>query len=987
MKRIFLKRLLCNICKSKKNAFLLVFLMSLFMVMLRPSHAGEEELNILILHSYHNGFLWTDTIQEGIEKNLVSTEKNIVYYTEYLDWKRFQDVGNIQMSYEHYKYKYRNTRIDVIITSDDAALDFALKYREELFSDAPIVFSGIFEERAQNILHANDNITGVIEEVDPVNTMKYAININPNINKVYLICEKTESGIAIENMLINTLRNNFSNLEVVSLSNESLEDIETIVQTVEPNSILFMGAYNRDQSGKHFGSEILVGRISKSSKVPLYTVYDYMFGTGAIGGSLLSGHLQGENAAKLAAEILSGIQANDLTIISKEKSFTPQFDYLQLQRFNVSEERLPKNAELIHKKLSFFQQYRFFVNIAIGILAFLLILVIALYGNIIRRKKSETLLVNKNQEVTDLYETVSASEEELRQQYDEISSIKDSLAKSEERYRLAAEGSKDALWDWDILKGKMHLSTRWYELLGYKMTADRSVKIWQDKIHPEDFEFAVGEMNKHLKKKTDYYMVEHRIRTSTGDYKWFLARGKAVWNLNDEAVRFAGSMTDITERKQNDIIVEQLAYYDTLTGLPNRVQAIEIIELVILDERKKHQKNALLFIDIDNFKYINDTFGHFFGDKILIRVADKIKTLISDRVKVARLGGDEFIVFILDTNFEEVESYAKNILTLFNQNIEIDSIINYVTVSIGVSIYPDHASSYNELMQYADTAMYKAKAAGKTRYEFFDATVHKELLERVMLEGELRKAVNKKEFILHYQPQIDTHTGKIRGVEALIRWISPEYGLISPGKFIPIAEETGQIIEIGNFVLKSAAEFSKRLSAMGFDDLLVSVNVSINQMKEKRFTDKFMQIMKDCGVEPDRLVLEITESVLIESFDEIRDKLKLLRDKGFKIALDDFGKGYSSLTYLKRLPISTLKIDKAFIDDILIDDTGKALTISIIEIAHQLGLNVIAEGVEVREQFEFLSQNNCDTIQGYYFSRPIVEEELLKLLDKNFIEN
>lgn len=661
---------------------------------------------------------------------------------------------------------------------------------------------------------------------------------------------------------------------------------------------------------------------------------------------------QRENASKLAIEILNGKKTDDLKIISKE---------------------------------SFFKQYKVFVLISGGLLLFLLIMILVLYANIRRRKRSETLLVNKNEEIMELYETVSASAEELRQQYEEISTIKDSLAKSEERYRLAADGSKDALWDWDITKGKLHLSTRWYELLGYEMTSDRSIQIWQDKIHPDDFENAIGEMTKHLDKKSDYYMVEQRLKTSTGAYKWFLARGKAVWDISDKAVRFAGSMTDITERKQNDIIVEQLAYFDTLTGLPNRVQAIEIIELVIRDDQNEHQKNALLFIDIDNFKYINDTFGHYFGDKILIRVADKLKTLISERVKVARLGGDEFIVFILDTSFEEVEEHAKNILSLFSQNIEVDGIINYLTVSIGVSIYPDHATSYNELMQYADTAMYKAKAAGKTRYEFFDASVHKELLERVMLESELRKAVKNKEFAIYYQPQIDIHTGKIKGVEALIRWISPKFGLISPAKFIPIAEETGQIIEIGTFVLKSAAQFSKRLQNMGYGHLTVSVNVSINQMKEKRFTDKFIQIIKECDVNPDRLVLEITESVLIESFEEIRHKLMLLRDQGFKIALDDFGKGYSSLTYLKLLPISILKIDKAFIDDLLVDPTGRALTTSIIDIAHQLGLNVVAEGVEVKEQFDYLLQYNCDSIQGYLFSKPLVEDELVKILEKNFI--
>lgn len=969
-----------NISFVKIVFFIIAFFLA-FSFFVKASSCAETEKNVLILHSYHNGFLWTDSIQDGIKSVLNTYNKDLIYYTEYLDWKRFPMIENLEKCYQSFQCKYKDKKIDLIITSDDAALEFALKFRKELFSDAPIVFCGIFSETAESFMKNNNNLTGVIENVDVDNTIKYAKIMNHDIKKVYVICERSEIGITVENMIDDRIKAVYPNFEVSSLSNISLDDIKANVKELSSDSIILIGAYNRDVSGQHLSSTLLAKKISQASSVPVYAIYDYIMGAGVIGGSLQSGDLQGENAAKLGLEILNGKKTTDLPLVSDE-SFKVEFDYNVMKRFNISEKLIPRDAILINKKVSLFEQYKMYIILDILIFCFMICLITLLFINITRRRKTETALINKNIEITKLYDTVTSSEEELRTQYEEISTIKESLTKSEERYRLASEGSNDALWDWDIITGQIHFSKRWYELLDYEMTSDLSDDVWKDKIHPDDYNYVTGEINKHLLKKSDCFMVEHRLRTSSGKYIWVLVRGKAVWDINNKAIRFAGSMTDITQRKENEFIVERLAYFDVVTGLPNRIQAIEIIDLVI-GNNKSDERNGLLFIDIDNFKYINDTFGHAFGDKILVKASERLKTLVDDNVKVARIGGDEFIVFVINTDYEEINSYAQNILTMFKKSIEIDGKINHLSVSIGVSVYPDHAKNYKELMQFADAAMYKAKAEGKSRCEFFDAAVHKELIDRVQLEAELRNALNKNELFLHYQPQVELKTGKIVGVEALLRWENSTLGLIPPDKFIHIAEETGQIVEIGNFVFKEAVNFLKKIINMGFEKFTISINVSIIQMKEERFVRDIIEIVRTNNIDPYQICIEITESVLIESFDEIKDKILKLKSEGLRVALDDFGKGYSSLNYLKVLPITCLKIDKEFIDDLLVEKQGKSLTVYIIDIAHQFGLQVIAEGIECEEQFYYLQNNNCDYYQGYYFSKPIPEYEVIKMLQKS----
>lgn len=427
------------------------------------------------------------------------------------------------------------------------------------------------------------------------------------------------------------------------------------------------------------------------------------------------------------------------------------------------------------------------------------------------------------------------------------------------------------------------------------------------------------------------------------------------------------------------------AYHDQLTGLLNRRALIASLDQLVYT--KDAGKIAMLIIDIDHFKYINDAMGHSFGDKLLKGVSQRLKNLLGEGKQLYRLSGDEFVILLEEyQDAAEVEKLAVSLLKGCEVRFDVDSSNIFISISIGISLYPEHGENLDELLKNADIAVYKAKGTGRNRIVFFNQPMNDALSERVLLEKHLRTALDNNEFVLHYQPQLDLATNKVSGFEALIRWNSPELGFISPLKFISIAEDTHLIIPIGEWVLKNACLFLKKLHQQGHDELSMSVNISMLQLLQDDFADKLLNILDVTKLDPAYLELEITESILMESYETIEEKLRLLQSKGIRIALDDFGKGYSSLNYLKQLPISTLKIDKSFIDTILMDEKDKSLTDLIVQIGRTMGICVVAEGVETQEQIDYLIKHKCSKVQGYFFSKPIPEEQVLKTIKGRLVD-
>ncbi|MFC1602479.1 EAL domain-containing protein [Pseudomonadota bacterium] len=457
----------------------------------------------------------------------------------------------------------------------------------------------------------------------------------------------------------------------------------------------------------------------------------------------------------------------------------------------------------------------------------------------------------------------------------------------------------------------------------------------------------------------------------------------AIKNTNNVVTHYIGIFSDITESKMVAKQLQKLAFYDSLTNLPNRILFKERLAHEIKAAKRRNTKFAVMFMDLDRFKYINDTLGHTCGDQLLIEAAKRIKTCIRETDTVARFGGDEFIIILTDIDaISVVKRIANKIISTLSEKFIIEKNDVNIGVSIGISIYPNNGATYDALTKNADTAMYKVKETGRNSSHFFTEELHATIKRRLIIEKEMRAGIKEKAFELHYQPKVEIDSSKIIGMEALLRWKHPKLGTISPVEFIPIAEETGLIIPLGNWALRQACAQNAAWIKAGHTPLRVAVNLSIRQFEQQDITDQIQNILIETGLPAKHLELEITESMVMGDINRAILTLKHLRELGVHISVDDFGTGYSSLSYLKQFPIQCLKIDKSFVDDLCHNTDAAAIISAIISMAGSLDLTVVAEGVETKEQMEFLRKDGCDQMQGYYYSKPLPTEEFTALLYK-----
>lgn len=608
--------------------------------------------------------------------------------------------------------------------------------------------------------------------------------------------------------------------------------------------------------------------------------------------------------------------------------------------------------------------------------------------NITEHRVMEQSLHDSYEELSAVYQQLTATEEELRSQFDELQLNDKLLRESEQRHELIISASLDGIYDWNIKSGEMYHSGSWKKMLGFGVNEIQdSYEIWESFIHPDDKERVLEVLEKYLKRKIKDFIIEYRFKKKDGSYIWVHDRGVAVWDEYDKPTRMAGTIKDINDRKKWEEEIYKMAYYDPLTNLPNRILFEEELNTALSIANLDRQKGAVFFIDLDNFKNINDTLGHELGDKLIVKVGKKLQSCVREYGIVTRFGGDEFLIMQSGiVNFTDPTDLAENILNIFKNPWEIGEHKIYITASIGIAIFPNDGIDVNEILKNADTAMYKAKGSGKNKYQFFHKLMSDEIVRKTKIGNALRNALKNDEFELHYQPLVELKTGKIVSFEALIRWRHPQWGNVPPNEFIPIAEETGLIISIGEWVLRSACNQNKEWKDKGYTYNSIAVNVSSVQLQQSNFLSSIKSILKDCNLDPQFLEIEITESVLMKYIDWNIQTLNSLQGMGVKIAIDDFGTGYSSLNYLKRLPINSVKIDKSFIDGISINSNEESILEGIILLAHKMKIDVVAEGVEGREQIKILEEKNCDKIQGYYLSRPYPPKELEEFVKKGYYD-
>ncbi|MBN2897329.1 MAG: EAL domain-containing protein [Clostridia bacterium] len=582
----------------------------------------------------------------------------------------------------------------------------------------------------------------------------------------------------------------------------------------------------------------------------------------------------------------------------------------------------------------------------------------------------------KTLEMTALYEELTASEETLQEQYDQLYENREQIKMSEEKYRLISEASTQGLMELYPNNELIFHSRKWFEQFDmpnrYKELND-----WLALIIEEDLAKVKEALMDHFNKKTAIFNEEYRIKTTSENVIWLSSIGQAQFDGEGHMTRMIISNNDITKRKTSEAEIRTMAYTDGLTGLLNRTR----LKDVITKSMEQHEQGTMFYINLDNFKSINDTYGHSYGDRVLIELSQRLKDCAEVNCKTARISGDEFTIVAIDTlSISNIEDRAKTIINKISEKIIIDNIEIYITASVGAASYPYDADTFEELMINADLSMHKAKAVGKERYVIFTESIKEEMLLSMKIERHLSQALNHNEISIHYQPVVRVSNNKIVGFEALARWHNLELGHIPPDTFIPIAEKNKLIIPLGNYIMRQSLEFILDLNKEFGTDYEVALNISAIQLQQANYCQTVLNLAKELDYPLQCLNLEVTESMELESDPIIIENIQKLSEAGIPISLDDFGTGYSTFKNLIELPFDHLKLDKGIVQRSVIDDHVYKLISSVVEFSHKMNIRVIAEGIEDLVMVERMNKLDVDFLQGYMYSKPVDGPTLRKLI-------
>ncbi|MGK0247829.1 MAG: diguanylate cyclase (GGDEF)-like protein/PAS domain S-box-containing protein [Oleispira sp.] len=566
-----------------------------------------------------------------------------------------------------------------------------------------------------------------------------------------------------------------------------------------------------------------------------------------------------------------------------------------------------------------------------------------------------------------------------------IESEHNSLKGSEEKFRKLTSLSPVGIFQINPAGEIIYVNQRWREINNIKHQ-EPDLQSWFASLHPEDAP-TLKKLWHRLVTEHEDMACEVRLVAKNGRISWAYIQATSLHSKEGKLLGFLGSVSDISELKKAQIQMENLAFYDPLTGLANRRLFKNRLAKAVKSVQRTGSSIALLFLDLDQFKRINDTLGHDIGDALLKEIARRLDNNVRENDTVSRIGGDEFTILLIDVNnTNDVRIVAEKILLSLARPFMLNGQEIISTVSIGITMTPEDSIEPNTLMKNADLAMYRAKELGRNNFQFFSEDMNTAILHNLKIEKELHVAIKRNQFILMYQPKICIADNTITGVETLVRWRHPEKGLISPDFFIPIAEETGQIIKIGAWVLEHSCHEMGALIREGLmpENSKVAVNLSAKQFSDPNLLQTVLDILRQSKIDPLNLELEITESIIMDDVEAAISIMEAIKSKGIHLSIDDFGTGYSSLAYLKRFPIDVLKVDRSFVSDIPEDKTDMAITSAVIAMAHKLGMKVVAEGIETQEQLDFLRENNCDDGQGYLLSRPLTLPQLHHFLVSNY---
>ncbi|MYN02161.1 EAL domain-containing protein [Pseudoduganella sp. DS3] len=554
------------------------------------------------------------------------------------------------------------------------------------------------------------------------------------------------------------------------------------------------------------------------------------------------------------------------------------------------------------------------------------------------------------------------------------------LQESENRFRRLLALSSDWYWEQDTQFRFTHITGGFFEKGHVAKENFLGRTRWE--CTPDLYTSSTGRDHiQMVQGRLPFSNFEYAIVGHDGLTRWFNTSGEPVYDAQGEFKGYRGTGSEITERKEAEQRIQHIAHHDVLTGLPNRVLLQDRLQQAIAYANRSGLPMWVVLIDLDRFKFVNDSLGHKAGDQLLQTVASRLQSSVRESDTVARLSGDEFVAILSQYPDEQLSpAIIERVMAALAQPVLLEGKEFFVTCSIGVAVYDADGTPAQNLIEHADIAMYSAKKLGRNTFQFYRSAMNDEAQERLRIESALRNALERDEFVLHYQPQVDLQTGQIVGMEALLRWQHPELGMVPPARFISLAEETGLIVPIGAWVLRTACQQARALQDAGFPGLRMGVNLSARQFAQPELVSSIAAVLAETGLDPSLLELELTESLFMHDVAQGVNLLYELKSLGVALSIDDFGTGYSSLSYLRNFPIDVLKIDRSFVNDIATDADDAAIVVSVIALAHNLELRVIAEGVESEEQLEFLRRHGCDEFQGFYFSRPVEAAQLRQML-------
>ncbi|MBP1744942.1 MAG: diguanylate cyclase/phosphodiesterase with sensor(s) [Firmicutes bacterium] len=924
-------------CESKRTASLSCFLALVLMLSIclcgvaGAESDGTARQNVLIIHSYEENYKWTSDINKGIMDSLRLDSLSV--FTDCLDSKRIKGDGYYGEFMAFQRSKYEGISFDLIICSDNEALDYMLSYGSLLFGETPVVFCAV-NDYDKSLIEGRSNYTGILENIDYRGTLDSIRKMQPDLRTIYVL--STDSALSrMERQAVEALVPEQVGVDIVfenNLEEGRLKDLKS--RSYYDTAVLMLA----DPVVKN-GIPVTLDSVEKETiegvNLPVYVTYDFAMGNGYIGGNLVSGYKQGSSAGAIAEKILAGTAVSDIPV-TEESPNVYTYDYTALKKFGILKANLPEASVILNKPFSFLETYRTEALAVLAVFSLLALLIVLLIINIRKRKQSE------------------------------------------KRFQFALEGTNDAVWELDIPGNRFIASGKWKEITGYDSDIKVNLSEYLENVHPDDRR-TVFRTYSELKDRKDSFTAEFRLKVATGEYKWIQVRGK-VLTYKDRSVRAYGYIGDISSQKKYEEEIRHLAYYDKLTGLMNRASIMKMLDEKLIDMKARHEKGAVYFVDLDDFKKVNDTMGHDCGDILLAAAASRLRSCSGKNSYVGRLSGDEFLVIKYDTkDMREITDLAYALTQVFLKSFTIVDKQVFVTASVGVTLYPEDGTDSASLLKNADTAMYRAKESGKNKFKFYNVSMNKDIMRKTVIEKELREAIRNDELKVFYQPYFSFKTGEIAGMEALLRWNSPKLGYVPPYEFIAIAEEAGLMVELGSWVIDTVCRQNMAWRAKGLGDIFTSVNISVMQINETGFLETVKGILVETELPTEALGIEINESVLMGGMRYNDKSLEALASEGVRIFLDDFGTGYSSLTYLARVPLSAIKIDKSFVE--LATESSKTVSIihGIVELAHKMNLKVIAEGVSTQAQYDILKGIGCDEVQGYLTGRPMPAEEADKL--------